>query len=150
MNHKQKDEYHKKVNENIQQFGYHSTFVFSQDSPSFCYSTGIFENFKIPELFISSLPQNLSFDLINKYVETFKDKTVLLNSKIDYLTERFPVYFIESSNHRLLDFVLTSIKYYKDRDYKYLQLIYPDTNGKFPNEKGYDYDQEIFGDFEIR
>lgn len=142
-----KIEYHKKVNENIRKFGYHLTFVFDDKSSSFCYSTGIYKSFNIPEIFISSLPQNLSFELIKNYVELFKEtKNIYLNKKIDNLSDRFPVYLIEVPISNLIDYVLSSIKFYKSEDYKYLQLIYPDTEGRFPREFGYDYDQEIMGE----
>jgi hypothetical protein len=43
--------------------------------------------------------------------------------------------------------VLTSIWFYKVEDYKYLQIIFPDIHGRFPNDTDYDYDQEIMGQF---
>ena len=136
------------VAENIQNFGYHVTFVFSDNSPSFCYSTGLFKSFNIPELFISSLPENLSVDLTSKYVDLFKKtNSIPLNTKIDNLSDRFPVFLVAVSIDKLQDYVLSSIKYYKNDKYKYLQLIYPDIDGLFPNEPGYDYDQEIIGEF---
>ena len=64
--------YHQKVDENIRTYGYHSTFVYSDNSLSFCYSTGIYKSFGIPEIFISSLPENLSNILIQKYADKFK------------------------------------------------------------------------------
>jgi hypothetical protein len=54
MTGKQIKQYHEKVDENIRKYGYHSTFVFSEKTPSFCYSTGIFKSFGIPKIFISS------------------------------------------------------------------------------------------------
>lgn len=149
MTEKEKKEYHRKVNDNIRKFGYHLTFVFADKSPAFCYSTGIYKSFNIPEIFISSLPQNLSFELIKNYVELFKEtKDITLNTKINTLSDRFPVYLIEVPIANLLDYVLSSIKFYKNDNCQYLQLIYPDTSGRFPKDIGYDYDQEIMGKVE--
>jgi hypothetical protein len=39
--------------------------------PSFGYSTGIYENLKIPELFISGLPNGLTSELIEKYADKY-------------------------------------------------------------------------------
>jgi Domain of unknown function (DUF4262) len=140
--------YRKKVYDNIRDFGYHMTFVFDDTSPSFCYSTGVYETFNIPELFISSLPENLSFELISNYVELFKDvKNIPLNTRIDNLSDRFPVYLIEVPLVNLAEHALASIKFYKGNNYKYLQIIFPDTEGNFPNDLEYDYDQEIMGEF---
>jgi hypothetical protein len=148
MTNEQIKNYHDKVVDNIKKYGYHSTFVFADKTPSFCYSTGIYKSFGLPEIFISSLPQNLSHGLIENYVNKFKNTdSVPLDTRIDDLTDRFPIYLIEVQTDKLTDFVLSSIRFYKDEDYKYVQLIYPDTEGHFPNDKGYDYDQIIMGQF---
>jgi hypothetical protein len=141
-------DYHFKVEDNINKHGYHSTFVFSDKDSSFCYSTGIFESFGIPELFISSLPQKLSQSLIGRYVEKFKnDGLVSVDKKLFDLTDRFPVYLIKVPIDNLNDYALSSIRYYGGRNYEYLQLVYPDTRGRFPGDIGYDYDQVILGHF---
>src|SRR5687768_5661417 len=92
--------YHEKVESNIIEFGYHITYVQSnENSPSFFYSTGIFKNFNIPEIIISSLGPNLSSELIESYVSIFKDgKEIPINIEFDYLSDRFPVYLIEVKN----------------------------------------------------
>jgi hypothetical protein len=143
-------EYFEKVDKSIKEYGYNLTNVFAtKDSPSFCYSTGIYKNFKIPELFISSLPPGLCDQLTAKYIKSFKDKqTIPLNVKLDYLIDRFSVYLIEVPISKLSEYVLTSIRFYNGDGYKYLQIIFPDTKGRFPNETGYDYDQEIMGQFD--
>jgi hypothetical protein len=49
---------------------------------------------------------------------------------------------------KLADYVLSTIRFYNGHPYKYVQLIYPDTAGNFPNDPGYDYDQVIIGQFD--
>jgi hypothetical protein len=148
MTDEQIKKYHDKVDDNIRKHGYHSTFVFADNTPSFCYSTGIYKSFGIPDIFISSLPQNLSHELIEKYVNKFKTvDSIPFDEKIDDLTDRFPVYLIDVPVDNLKDYVLSSIRVYDKEDYKYVQLIYPDVKGHFPNDRGYDYDQIIMGQF---
>lgn len=133
------------VNDNIEKFGFHTTYVMEEvDFTPFGYSTGLYENFKIPELIISGLPNGLTNELINNYAEKFKYKEIPLNIKIESLTTRFPVYFIEINNESLTDYTLSSFRFYENSEFKYLQLIFPDLNGYFPNESEYDYDQKIF------
>ncbi len=142
-------EYLSKVNENIDKYGFHITYVLEDEKgPSFCYSTGLFKNYKIPEIFISGLSQNLSFDLVGDYAEKFKEKTVPINLKINSPTEyfEFQILFIEVDNKNLEKYVYSSNRFYGEKKYKYLQLIYPDTKGLFPNESGYNYNQKIFGE----
>ncbi len=146
----QKAIYFKRVYDNISNIGYHTTAILEAENVTpFAYSTGLFENFGIPELFISGLGPNLSGKIIEKYVEKYKSNEILLNEKIKNLVDEFPVYLIELRNEDLSEYVLTSIKFYENREYKYLQLVFPDLNGKFPNDLGYDYDQKIIGEFNI-
>jgi hypothetical protein len=146
MKEEKKEKYFKKVYENIEKYGFHKTCIMEETGfTPFGYSTGIYKNLKIPELFISGLPNGLTSELIEKYAEKYKFGTVPLNEKIEDLFERFPVYFIKVENVNLSEYVLSSIKYYENKNYEYLQLIFPDLNGNFPNETNYDYDQEIFG-----
>ena len=147
MNREKKEQYFKMVYDNIERNGYHTTYVMEEiDFTPFGYSTGVYENFEIPELFISGLPNGLTTGLIKNYVERYKFKAVPLNEIIEDLFERFPVYFIEAKNESLTEYTLTSIKHYENRDYSYLQLIFPDLNGNFPNDPNYNYDQEIVGE----
>lgn len=69
----QKEKYFKIVDDNITEFGFHTTYVMEEIGfTPFGYSTGIYKNFKIPELIISGLPNGLTNTLINNYVERFK------------------------------------------------------------------------------
>lgn len=143
-----KKKYFRKVNENIRREGYHITTVLEEENfTPFAYSTGIFDNFKIPELFISGLNPNHSERIIKSYADKYKLGIVPLNKRITDLTESFPIYFIEVSNESLSDYVLTSIRHYKSKKYEYLQLVFPDLKGNFPNEPNYEYDQKIIGEF---
>ncbi|WP_178989679.1 DUF4262 domain-containing protein [Winogradskyella schleiferi] len=147
MNKEQKQKYFEKVYRNIEQYGFHMTCVMEEtEFTPFGYSTGIFHSFEIPELFISGLPSGLTSELIENYVEKYKFKTVPINRKINDLIDRFPVYFIEVKNELLTEYTLSSFKFYENSEFKYLQLIFPDLNGHFPNESEYDYDQEILGE----
>ncbi|WP_230392481.1 DUF4262 domain-containing protein [Flavobacterium sp. LC2016-01] len=146
----QKEVYFKKVYDNIKNFGYHTTSVAEEvNFTPFTYSTGLFKNFEIPELFISGLGPNLSGEIIKKYAEKYRSKEIPLNKKIVDLIDTFPVYFIKVNKIDLAEYTLSSINYYENENYEYLQLIFPDLNGKFPNEANYEYDQQIIGKFEI-
>jgi hypothetical protein len=146
MDDKKKEDYFNKVYNNIKNKGYHTTAVLEEiDFTPFAYSTGIFKNFKIPELFISGLGPNLSGELIENYVSKFKFTGVPLHRKIQNLCDRFAVYFISLKNSDVEEYALTSVKFYENRNYEYLQLIFPDLDGKFPNEVGYNYDQKVLG-----
>ena len=140
-------DYAAQVRDNVTKHGFHTTWVGGEDSPSFCYSTGIYETFSIPEVFISSLPPNLCYELIDQYVERHTKSGPQPNQRVIAFDERFDYYLVPVSLDRLTEYVLASFKFYGQRPFKYLQLIYPDVENRFPNEDGYDYDQEIKGVF---
>ena len=132
MDKQQKDTYFEIVDDNISKFGFHITYVMEETGfTPFGYSTGIYKNFGIPELFISGLPNGLTSTLINNYAERFQFKDVPLNKVMDDLIDHFPVYFIEVDNEKLSDYTLSSFKFYEESEFKYLQLIFPDLNGFF-------------------
>lgn len=143
-----KKEYFEKVNSNIINFGYHVTYINenAKNTP-FAYSTGIYETFKIPELFISGLGPNLSQELIAQYVEKFKNNIIQTNIKIADLSSRFEVLFLKVNIFQVTEYMLSTIYFYKNQNFNVLQLVFPDLNGNFPNENNYNYDQEILGTF---
>jgi hypothetical protein len=73
--------------------------------------------------------------------------SIPLSKKLDDVTDRFPIYLIKAPKDNLKDYVLSSIRFYGESDYEYLQLVYPDTKGCFPGDEGYEYDQVILGQF---
>lgn len=138
--------YFEMVDNNIEQYGFHVTYVFEEkDCTPFGYSTGLYKNFGIPEAFVSGLPNGLTNTLITNYAHTFKNKKVPLNEKLSNLIDRFPTYLIAVKSDALSQKILSSFKFYEDDEFESVQIISPDLNGKFPEEIGYDYDQEIFG-----
>jgi len=142
------EQYHTKVDENVAKFGFHITYVLEDEKgPSFCYSTGLYKSYKIPEVFLSGLPQSLSFTLVSDYADKFKESVLETNKKINSFSEDFdfPLYFIDVEKENLKDYDYTSQRFYEKENYKCVQLIYPDTKGKFPNEPEYLYNQEIMG-----
>ena len=146
MDKEQREKYFEKVYNNIDKYGFHTTYVMEEPGfTPFGYSTGIYENFKIPELIISGLPNGLTTTCISNYAEMYKFGNPPINEKINDLIDRFLVYLVEVENESISEYVLSSVKHYENKQYKYLQLIFPDLNHNFPNDKNYNYDQKIWG-----
>ena len=140
-------DYAKRVRDSVARNGFHTTYVGAGQTPRFCYSTGIYESHAIPEIIVSSLPPNLSHELISQYVDRFRATGPLINKRIPAEKERFDYYLVPVPLVRIQDYVLATIKYYGSDVFEFLQLVYPDTEQLFPGEEGYDYDQELFGAF---
>jgi hypothetical protein len=140
-------DYAQRVRDSVALSGFHTTSVGAGEKPAFSYSTGIYESFAIPEIIISALPPNLSHELISQYVDRFRATVPLIGERIAAAKERFDYYLVPVPLARIQDCVLATIKYYGSAPFEFLQLIYPDTQLLFPGEEGYDYDQELFGEF---
>ncbi|MEM7374604.1 MAG: DUF4262 domain-containing protein [Bacteroidota bacterium] len=147
MTDEQREEYFNMVDHNIDTYGFHLTYVLeSNETPPFGYSTGLFRHAQLPELFISGLPSGLTHTLIDAYAKLFAQQAVPTRVILDHVSERFPIYLIEVEPKKLEEYMLSSFRIYGDAEFKCLQLIFPDLDGHFPGEQGYDYEQEIFGD----
>ena len=146
MSDDKKRRYFEIVDKNIKENGFHVTYVLeAKDFTPFGYSTGLYKNFGIPEAFVSGLPNGLTNTLITNYAQTFRDQKVPLYKKLNFIIDRFPVFLIAVKSLDLSEKILSSFKFYNQDNFDSIQIIFPDLNGKFPNEDGYDYDQEIFG-----
>ncbi|MCX2496141.1 DUF4262 domain-containing protein [Pedobacter sp. PF22-3] len=146
MREEQKRLYIETVDNNIEKHGYHVTYVLEeQDFTPFGYSSGLYKNFGIPEAFVSGLPNGLTNTLITNYAQAFRNRKVPLNQKLDNLIDRFPVYIIPVKNEAVNEKILNTFRFYENDYFESVQILFPDLNGKFSGETGYDYDQEIFG-----
>jgi len=142
------ESYAAEVKRNVRKHGFHLTYVAANDAPAYCYSTGIFETFGIPELFISSLPPAMSGDLVHSYVKRFKNSIRPIGERIKKRsTDPFDYYLINVDSAKIRDYVLASLRYYGSASLEYLQLVFPDADMRYPHEPGYDYDQELLGDY---
>ncbi|MGE9271225.1 MAG: DUF4262 domain-containing protein [Verrucomicrobiales bacterium] len=140
-------DYAQTVREDVEKHGFHVTYVGAGADPSFGYSIGLFETFDLPEVIVSSLPPRLTHQLISQYVERFMGRQVPLEQRIAAVDERFDYYLIPVEKALICDRVLAAREFYGDRAFDYVQIVYPDITMKFPDEEGYDYDQELFGAF---
>jgi len=141
------ERYAVEVKENVEKHGFHITYVAADESPAFCYTTGIFKTHGIPELFVSSLPPGLAGDLMHSYVKRYGSTSPPQGCRITKESDPFDYYLIPVNNDDLREYVLATIKYYNELKYEYLQLVFPDPEFRFPHDDGYDYDQEILGDY---
>lgn len=151
MSEAQKGLYFEMVDSNIEKHGFHVTYVLeAKDFTPFGYSSGLYKNFGIPEAFVSGLPNGLTNTLITNYAQAFRDQKVPLKQKLANLIDRFPVYIIPVKNEALNEKILSTFRLYENDYFESVQIIFPDLDGKFPEEVGYNYDQEIFGDYELK
>lgn len=150
MNKFSPESYAATVASNIKNHGFHSTYVGGGATAPFCYSTGLYESDALPELFLSGLGPGLSGALIHSYRLRFRDSAPPIGRRIAAGgDDRFDYFLIDVDLMAVRDYVLASQRYYGARPFKYVQLVYPDAEMRFPHEPGYEYDQEILGDYSV-
>jgi hypothetical protein len=133
----------------IEQHGYTFVGVFDPDGkdPQFAYSIGLTQ-FAWPEvLFIGNMrPDYIEIiltDLINKWREA---GTYQLGDNMGLIVfkdlSEHPLRVIEVDAHHVLDeYAHQVLRYFDPGEVKFVQVLWPDTNGKFPGEEGYDESQ---------
>ncbi len=103
------------------------------------YSIGVTQTYNKPELIIFGLPTAHAQTFINMYVsrlkagEAFKTDTEYLD-----FADGYPLMFKEVSSYNYREHLCQAAFYNDDFGYRIeaIQLIYPDTNSKWPWEEG--------------
>jgi hypothetical protein len=130
-----------KMEENIRKYGWSVASVFGEDehgSAPFAYSVGAHSR-DLPDIFVSGLGGETGLRLINAALNA---ASAGLNLEVgcDYdeianVPVRFvPISAAEASRH--MKFALRNAKE-ANRPFRALQLVYPDVQGRFPEDDGY-------------
>ncbi len=137
------EKHHKKLVDNIENFGLQVMHVLADESePRFSYSIGLFQSYKHPEIIIIGLKQELSHILINNMAEEIKNGQIYLplNYYPDILDD-FECYFVRVNTSNYDEYVGQAQQYYRGDDFPLIQCIYPTIKGIFPWEE--DWPQNI-------
>jgi hypothetical protein len=129
----------KRVADNIDEYGCHVISVFDPEEtePSFSYSVGIQESSAVPEAIVIGLRPNLSGFMINEYNRQVRAGTRFQRGVLyPGFIEGFEVY-IEPVRlkRRLAEYTLGCDRYYGDKAYAVVQIVWPSTAGVWPWQK---------------
>ncbi len=144
------ESFHDEVVKNMEgEMGWHITGV--MDSPAFTYSTGLTQ-YSLPEFIVSGLPMETSAYFINQIGSEMKDgKRLEVGKKyFKYTASGLPIVFVEVSKE-VMEEKMTVTGFHFQDGFKALQLVWCDTDGKFPWEEGFEEKfiehQQILGKF---
>jgi hypothetical protein len=123
------------IAKNISEFGCHIYAISDPDEaePSFSYSIGVQDTCGAPEAIVMGLTTNLSGFMINEYNrrvkagERFKRGTLYSG-----FIEGFSVYIEPADRKLLVEYMLGCDRYYKDKEYAVVQIVWPATSGVWP------------------
>lgn len=133
------DETRAKIWTDIQKHGFSIMGVVGdEDTPHCTYTIGLAPS--MPELIIFGLRPDHVTPLFHIVVEMSKNKGIRFDSGKTYedINERFPLYFHQVNRSRYEQYVGVAIRYHNTRNFPLLQVVWPDTQGVFPWQAGFE------------
>lgn len=125
---------------NIDKFGLQVIMVSSTSyCPSFSYSIGLTETYNHPEIICFGLSNDLGYEIINDIAELIKNGEKFEAGKIS--TEIFKdsrVALINVDKRNIDDYFGSALKYYGDKSFNALQVVWTDRNDKLPWEDNFE------------
>lgn len=122
----------KRVVDNICKYGCHVLSVFDPEEkhPNFTYSIGIQETTGAPEVLVVGIRSELGHSMVSEYHAQLK-KGVQFKRGVLYqgFLEGFAVYVEPVKPQNLSEYTGGCNRYYKEKHYSVVQLIYPSTTG---------------------
>lgn len=131
------------VLDNIEKYGYNimhiaENFKGAVEEPAFSYSIGLYQKFRLPEVLIIGLDQELRHTLIDNISIDYQEGKALevgaLNADI---VEHFKCLVLEVEKKFYPEYLGWARWFYKGDDFPVVQIIYPDLMGLFPWEKDF-------------
>jgi hypothetical protein len=124
----------------IENNGFHlACFDETDYLPGFGYTIGLWKNFNHPEIICIGLSGEIVWEILKVAVHKISQgiKIVTGIQYVDFSKES-PVQFIQVHQSNISDYMGYCKWYNEYKPFEVLQLIWPDTNNKFPWEKDFD------------
>lgn len=124
-----------RVVHDIRRHGCHVISVFDPDGsePNFSYSIGIQETTGAPEALVIGLDVKLGHSVVNEYLRQLRAGVVFRRGQpYDGFLQGFQVYVEPARKKNLSTYTLGCERYYGDRSFSVVQIVYPTTRGVWP------------------
>jgi hypothetical protein len=126
----------------IDEYGLHILGIMSEeDEPEYAFSVGLYYSYSHPEIVIMGLNSNTAKCIINDIAELIENgATFEICSLYDEIVKGYPVAFIEVNISNYREYLGYANWFYSSlpSPYPALQMVWPDKEGKFPWQDGYD------------
>jgi hypothetical protein len=136
------DDNDRKLLADIERLGWHVIHIFEDDSgPAFSFSVGFYYTFQQPEVLIMGLPQKVAYDLLDTAVDQMKEgKTFRPFERVAGFAKGYDCAFAPIALDHYKEYLGYAIWFYRSlsKPFPAMQLIWPDKQGHFPWEAGYD------------
>lgn len=125
--------------DHIRTSGWAGTAVGGGPGPAFSYSTGMWFTAQQPEHIILGFSPEIAHAVLwNAYREGTKGSPLEVGRPTDALFEEIPVYVFDVDQERYREFLGWSIWFYRGIEFPTRQLVWPDKQGVFPWQEGFD------------
>ncbi|MEO0868094.1 MAG: DUF4262 domain-containing protein [Cyanobacteria bacterium J06642_11] len=125
-----------KILSDIEQYGCHVLHILEEENwPRFTYSIGIEKTNNHPEIIVTGLRRDLAHSIINEcHARIQAGETFEVENFYGDLIEGVDVTFRQVEPKHYTEYFGSAIWFYKSRNFRVLQLIYPSTSGIWPWE----------------
>lgn len=129
--------------ENVRVHGWHATGVFPTASDPaevvpFTYTAGFRTTWGHPDIIISALPADVAYRLLAVVAERIEaGDRFAAGDTAERIVQNYPVRFGPVGDPQRLERMTLTAAIYDRFDFDALQLMWPDKNGRFPDEDGY-------------
>ena len=122
----------------VRDYGWHVINVPADDKgPGFSYTIGLYHTFHHPELIVVGLPITTGHQILNLAGESIRNGAIYRDgSEADKLLDGYRCRFRTLAIEHYGDYVGYAVWFYEAEPFPILQLIYPDSNHRFPWEEG--------------
>ncbi len=130
-----------RIKADIAEYGCHVISVFDPEGkiPSFSYSIGIQESCGAPEAIVIGVRSELGHFMVNEYKDQVRRNGRLARGVLySGFLKDFSIYVEPAKPDRHANYTLGCNRYYKDKRYEVVQLIYPTVSGVWPWQAGAD------------
>lgn len=127
----------------VREHGWFSTQVFDDEGeePDFSYSTGFAVNLDFPEIIVFSLPKEVAHSVLwDLWRDVEAGRKPQIGEKIAGVFGNTDAVLLPVEKSAYAEHLGWSRWFYRGDDFECLQLIWPDREGRFPWEKGFDED----------
>jgi len=124
----------------VREHGWVGTSVSAEDNQQgFSYTTGFWVSAGAPEIIIFSMRDDVSQDILWGLFHDARSGTSFpVARRLNDIFSNCPAYLFPVSRHRYREHLGWSLWFYGGDDFPCLQLVWPDRDGRFPWEGGFD------------
>ncbi|WP_010546067.1 DUF4262 domain-containing protein [Sphingomonas elodea] len=126
--------------EKVREYGWAYTAVLADaQGPSFCFTTGLWLATGHPELILFSMKRDIARDV---FADLFRDakagNRLAVGQASNQVFSNLPAYAFPVAKRFYAEYLGRSRWFYDGDDFPCLQIVWPDRDGEFPWQQGFD------------